>query len=276
MYPELVRIGSFPINTYGVFLAIAFLAAILITVKLAERDGLPRQKIYDLSLWMLLAGLVGSKILMLFVEPEYRENPLLLISLDFLRSGGVFYGGLLGAVLAGYLLMKRYELPWWKTADAFAPGIAIGNFFGRQGCFAAGCCWGEPTTLPWGVKFSELGHQVTGVPTDTYLHPTQLYESFAMLLVFFFLLWLHKRKRFSGQVILVYALLYSIIRFSIEFVRDDPRGDIFGLTTLTGLSTSQMISIVIGVSALIALIVRRRRTHPVNLENPAILSKTTV
>ena len=76
MYPELLRIGSFPINTYGVFLAIAFLAAILITVKLAERDGLPRQKIYDLSLWMLLAGLVGSKILMLFVEPEYRDNPL--------------------------------------------------------------------------------------------------------------------------------------------------------------------------------------------------------
>ena len=276
MYPELIRIGSFPINTYGVFLAIAFLAAILITVKLAERDGLPRQKIYDLSLWMLLAGLIGSKILMLFVEPEYRENPLNLISLDFLRSGGVFYGGLLGAVLAGYLLMKRYQLPWWKTADAFAPGIAIGNFFGRQGCFAAGCCWGEPTTLPWGVKFSELGHQITGVPTDTYLHPTQLYESFAMLLVFFFLLWLHKRKRFSGQVILAYALLYAIIRFSIEFVRDDPRGDILGLTTLTGLSTSQMISIVIGISALVAMILRRRRAQPVNLENPVILSKTAV
>lgn len=276
MYPELIRIGSFPVNTYGVFLAIAFLVAILITTKLAERDGLPRQKIYDLSLWMLIAGLIGSKILMLFVEPEYRENLWLLLSLDFLRSGGVFYGGLLGAVLAGYLLMKRYQLPWWNTADAFAPGIAIGNFFGRQGCFAAGCCWGEPTTLPWGVKFSELGHQVTGVPTDTYLHPTQLYESFAMLLVFFFLLWLHKRKRFSGQVILAYALLYSIIRFSIEFVRDDPRGDVLGLTTLTGLSTSQMISIVIGVSALIVFIIRRRRTHPVNLENPVILSKTAV
>ena len=277
MYPELVRIGSFPINTYGVFLAIAFLAAILITVKLAERDGLPRQKIYDLSLWMLLAGLVGSKILMLFVEPEYRDNPLQLISLDFLRSGGVWYGGFLGGVIAGYLLMRRYQLPWWKTADAFAPGIAIGNFFGRQGCFAAGCCWGEPTTLPWGVKFSELGHQVTGVPTDTYLHPTQLYESFAMLLVFFFLLWLHKRKRFSGQVILGYALLYSIIRFSIEFVRADPRGDILGLTTLTGLSTSQMISIVIAVLALIMLVVRRRRAHPVNLEqNPVILSKPAV
>jgi len=276
MYPELFRIGNFPINTYGVFLALAFLCAILIAVRLARRDGLPAEKIYDLSLWMLLAGLVGSKILMLFTEPDYRDNPALLLSLDFLRSGGVFYGGLLGAVLAGYFLMKRYKLPWWKTADACAPGIAVANFFGRQGCFAAGCCWGKPTTLPWGVKFSELGHQITGVPTDVHLHPTQLYESFAMLLVFVFLLWLHKRKRFDGQVILAYALLYSAIRFAIEFVRDDPRGDVFGLTSLTGLSTSQLISLVIGIWALILLIRRRRRANSVNLENPVILSKTAI
>jgi phosphatidylglycerol:prolipoprotein diacylglycerol transferase len=260
MYPELFHIGSFPINTYGVFLALAFLCAILITVKLAARDGLPREKIYDLCLWMLLSSLIGSKILMLFTEPEYRDHPSQLISLDFLRSGGVFYGGLIGAVLTGYFLMRRYNLPWWKTADACAPGIAIGNFFGRQGCFAAGCCWGKPTTLPWGVKFTELGHEVTGVPTDAYLHPTQLYESFAMLLVFFFLLWLHKHRRFSGQVILFYTLLYSVIRFGIEFLRDDPRGDVFGLTTLTGLSTSQIISIVVGAGALLLLIARWRKT----------------
>lgn len=259
MYPELFRIGNFPINTYGVFLALAFLSAILIAVKLAARDELPREKIYDLCLWMLLFSLIGSKILMLFTEPEYRDHPWQLISLDFLRSGGVFYGGLIGAVLSGYFLMRRYQLPWWKTADACAPGIAIGNFFGRQGCFAAGCCWGKPTTLPWGVKFTELGHEITGVPIDVPLHPTQLYESFAMLLVFFFLLWLHKHRRFSGQVILFYALLYSIIRFTIEFWRDDPRGDLFGLTTLTGLSTSQLISIVVGAGALLLLVLRWRK-----------------
>ena len=263
MYPQLFRIGNFPINTYGVFLALAFLCAILVTVKLATRDGLPRERIYDLCLWMLLGGLVGSKILMLFTEPEYRSDPLQLISLDFLRSGGVFYGGLIGAVLVGYLLMKRYRLPWWKTADACAPGIAIGSFFGRQGCFAAGCCWGKPTDLPWGVKFTELGHEITGVPIDAHLHPTQLYESFAMLLVFVVLLWLHKRKRFDGQVVLFYGLLYSVVRFSIEFVRDDPRGDILGLTTLTGLATSQLISIVIGISSLIILIIRlKTRENP--------------
>jgi len=273
MFPELFRIGSFPINTYGVFLALAFLCAILIAVKLAARDGLPREKIYDLSLWMLLASLIGSKVLMLFTEPEYRDHPLQLISLDFLRSGGVFYGGLLGAIVTGYFLMKRYKLPWWKTADACAPGIAVGNFFGRLGCFSAGCCWGKPTTLPWGVKFTELGHEITGVPIDVALHPTQLYESFSMLIVFFFLLWLHKHKRFSGQVILLYALLYSIIRFLIEFLRDDPRGDLFGLTTRTGLSTSQLISIVVGIGALILLIIRWRRaaaTSPaINSPSPA-------
>jgi phosphatidylglycerol:prolipoprotein diacylglycerol transferase len=262
MYPILFRIGSFPVNTYGVFLALAFLCAILLTVKLAGRDGLPRERIYDLCLWMLLSSLVGSKILMLFTEPDYRGNPMQLLSLDFLRSGGVFYGGLLGAVLAGYLLMRRYKLPWWTTADACAPGIALGNFFGRQGCFAAGCCWGKPTTLPWGVKFSELGHEITGVPIDTYLHPTQLYESFSLLLVFVFLLWLHKHKRFSGQVILLYALLYALIRFAIEFVRADPRGDILGLTTLTGLSTSQIISLIVGAGAAILLILRWRAPSP--------------
>lgn len=272
MYPELFRIGNFPVNTYGVFLALAFLSAILITVRLAGREGLPRERIYDLSLWMLLASLIGSKVLMFFVEPEYREHPLQLLSLDFLRSGGVFYGGLIGAVLTGYFLMKRYKLPWWKTADVCAPGIAIGNFFGRQGCFAAGCCWGKPTSLPWGVQFTELGHQITGVPIDAHLHPTQLYESFSMLLVFFFLLWLHKHKRFEGQVILLYALLYSVIRFAIEFVRDDPRGDILGLTTLTGLSTSQLISLAVAVGALVLLVIRWRRATSVAKADRLVVS----
>lgn len=266
MYPELFRIGNFPINTYGVLLALAFLSALLIAARLAARDGLPRERVYDLGLWMLLAAIVGSKVLMLFTEPEYRENPLRLFSLDFLRSGGVFYGGLIAAILAGYFLIRRYRLPWWKTADAFAPGIALGNALGRQGCFAAGCCWGKQTTLPWGVHFTEAGHEVTGVPivdasgAPLHLHPTQLYESVGALLICFFLLWLHRRKRFSGQVILFYAVLYAVMRFTIEIYRDDPRGDILGLTSLTGLSTSQMLSILVGVWGLVMLILRWRRT----------------
>jgi phosphatidylglycerol:prolipoprotein diacylglycerol transferase len=272
MYPILFRIGSFPINTYGVFLALAFLSAIFVTVKLAERDGLPRERIYDLCLWLLLSSLVGSKLLMFLTEPEYREHPLQLFSLDFLRSGGVFYGGLIGALIAGYVLMKRWKLPWWKTADACAPGIALGNALGRQGCFSAGCCWGKPTNLPWGVRFTQAGHDITDVPIGVPLHPTQLYESFAMLIVFFFLLWLHKRKKFSGQVILAYAFIYATVRFLIEFVRNDPRGDIFGLTTMTGLSTSQMIGIIVGIGALILMIVRWRRADAAEAVGKSVAS----
>jgi phosphatidylglycerol:prolipoprotein diacylglycerol transferase len=281
MFPELFRIGDFPVNTYGVLLALAFLSALLIAARLAARDQLPRDRVYDLGLWMLLAAIVGSKVLMLFTEPGYRENPWSLFSLDFLRSGGVFYGGFIGAAAVGYFLIRRYRLPWWKTADAFAPGIALGNAVGRQGCFAAGCCWGKPTLAPWGVHFTEAGHQVTGVPTTVaqlddpaqqafwaeklgglfqpvHLHPTQLYESFGALLIFLFLLWLHRRKRFSGQVILCYAVLYAVMRFTIEIFRDDPRGDILGLTSLTGLSTSQMLSVIVGVGAVVLLVLRWR------------------
>jgi phosphatidylglycerol:prolipoprotein diacylglycerol transferase len=113
--------------------------------------------------------------------------------------------------------------------------------------------------MPWGVEFTEAGNKVTGVPLGVHLHPTQLYESFGALLIFFFLLWLHRRKLFSGQVILFYAVLYAVMRFTIEIFRDDPRGDILGLTTLTGLSTSQMLSIIVGLWGLITLILRWRR-----------------
>ena len=259
MYPELFRIGSFPLNTYGVLLALSFLGALLVASRLAARDGLPRERVYDLGLWMLVAALVGSKVLMLWTEPEYRENAWHLLSLDFVRSGGVFYGGFLGAVAAGYFLMRRYGLPWWRTADAFAPGIALGQAVGRQGCFAAGCCWGKPTGLPWGVEFTPEGNAVTGVPLGVHLHPTQLYESFFALLLFLFLFRLHRRRRFDGQVILLYGALYGAARFLIEFVRDDPRGDVAGLTTLTGLSTSQLISLAVGAFSLVLLVRRWRR-----------------
>ncbi|HEX8853048.1 MAG TPA: prolipoprotein diacylglyceryl transferase [Pyrinomonadaceae bacterium] len=265
MYPELFRIGNFPINTYGVLLALSFLAALFVAARLGERDGLKRERVYDLGLWMLLAGLVGSKLLLMIVEPEYRSEPLRLISLDFLRSGGVWYGGFLGGLFGGVFLMRRYRLPFWKTADAFAPGVAIGQAIGRQGCFAAGCCWGKPTALPWGVHFTDLGHEVTGVPivdasgAALHLHPTQLYESLAMLVLFFVLIRLHGRKRFSGEVLLSYAVLYGLTRFVIEFFRADPRGDVAGLTTLTHLSTSQMISLAVFAGGLVFLLLRRRR-----------------
>ena len=258
MYPELFRIGGFPVNTYGVLLALAFMAALFVASRLGARDGLPRERVFDLGLWMLLGGLVGSKLLLMVAEPEYGADWRNLLSIDFLRSGGVWYGGFLGGLLTGVLLIRRYRLPFWKVLDAFAPGVAIGQAVGRQGCFAAGCCWGHPTDAPWGVAFGEEAHRITGVPTGVHLHPTQLLESAAALLIFALLYWLHGRKRFDGQVIATYAVLYGLTRFTIEFFRDDPRGDILGLTTLTGLSTSQLISLLVVAGGVAFILLRRR------------------
>src|SRR4030095_2265804 len=140
MYPEIFRIGNFPITTYGIWLAVGMLLALFAASRLAVRDGLPRERIYDLGLWTLIGGLLGSKILMYFVEPNVE-----IFSLDFLRSGGVYYGGFLGGFFALLILIRFYKLSFWKVADAFAPGLALGQAIGRLGCFAAGCCWGKPT-----------------------------------------------------------------------------------------------------------------------------------
>jgi len=260
MYPELFRIGSFPITSYGIWLAVGMLLGLFVASRLADRDGLPKEKIYDLGLWTLLGGLLGSKILMYIVDPNVQ-----LFTLDFLRSGGVFYGGLIGGFLAVAILMWHYKLNFWKVADAFAPAVALGQAFGRQGCFAAGCCWGKQTLLPWGVHFTEAGHEYTGVPIygphgdELFLHPTQLYESFTMLVVFGLLVWLHRHKKFDGQVLIAYGIIYSIFRFSIEFIRDDPqRGDLFGLYSATSLSPSQVISLFVAVCSIVFMIVRYR------------------
>ena len=270
MYPELFRIGTFPITTYGIFLALGMLCALFVASRLAARDGLPRERIYDLGLWTLVSALVGSKVLMLLVEDNVN-----VFSLDFLRSGGVFYGGLLGGFFAVVFLVRFYKLPFWKVADALAPGVALGQAFGRQGCFSAGCCWGKPTTLPWGVHFTELGHEYTGVPivgpdgSDLHLHPTQLYESFIMLAVFAFLVYLHRHKKFDGQVLIAYGIIYALVRFSIEFIRDDPRGDLFGLTSLTGLSTSQIISLIVALGSIVFMIMRHKRAKNAELQVPS-------
>ncbi len=283
MFPELFKIPytNFTFNTYGFLLALAFVAGLFVMARLAARDGLDKQKVYDLGLWVLAASLIGSKALMVIAEWDsyYRDNPRQIFTLDFFRSGGVFYGGFIGAVIASVIVMRIYKLPWWRTADACAPGIAIGQVIGRLGCFSAGCCWGKPTTAWCGVHFTDEGNRITGVPatvsqltdpiqqrvwserlaslggddTPIHLHPTQLYEAGATLLIFIALLVMLRRRRFHGQIILAYAMLYSVARFIIEYWRNDPRGEIFDL------STSQFIAIVIFIGALAMFVYRIRK-----------------
>jgi phosphatidylglycerol:prolipoprotein diacylglycerol transferase len=256
MFPELFRIPGLdiPIATYGVLLAIGFIVALWLTAQLAARDGLPKERIYDLGLYILASALIGSKVLMVVTEwSEFRGDWRRVFSFDLWRSGGVFYGGFLVALLVSIILMRRWRLPWRRTADAFAPGIALGHAIGRLGCFSAGCCWGKPTTSWIGVHFTEKASELTGVPIDSALVPTQLIEAAANLLIFFFLLWVRKRRAFDGQVISAYLIVYAVARFIIEFWRDDPRG------SLLGLSTSQLISIIMFVLGLGMMVYHRRK-----------------
>ncbi|PYP85298.1 MAG: prolipoprotein diacylglyceryl transferase [Blastocatellia bacterium AA13] len=259
MFPELFKIPGLGITlwTYGLLIALAFILGLWMTAKLAASDGLPKNRIYDLGLYIFASALLGSKLLMIVTEwDDYAGNWRRIFSLDLLSSAGVYFGGFLAALITSVVLMKVWKLPWRKTADAFAPGVALGHAIGRLGCFAAGCCWGKPTTSAIGVRFTEKAHELTGVPIDSALIPTQVIEMAANLAIFVFLLWLRKRRAFAGQVVFAYIMIYSMARFTIEFWRDDPRGYVLGV------STSQFISALLFPISLVLLIYYWRRREP--------------
>jgi phosphatidylglycerol:prolipoprotein diacylglycerol transferase len=157
---------------------------------------------------------------------------------EFLRSGGVFYGGLIGAVAALVLLLRKRRIAFWTFVDMAAPAAALGHAIGRVGCFLAGCCWGRECSLPWAVTFTDpAAERNVGVPLNVPLHPTQLYESAGLLALCGLLLALGRRR--PGQVFAVYLGGYALLRFTIEFFRGDPRGSVFG----GALSTSQLIAL---------------------------------
>jgi phosphatidylglycerol:prolipoprotein diacylglycerol transferase len=177
----------------------------------------------------------------------YLQNPSQIISLETLRSGGVYYGGFLAAVVVGIVYMRRHHLPVWKMTDCYAPGLALGQAIGRLGCFSAGCCYGKPTSSVLGVVFKNpYSLQTVGVPLMVPLHPTQLYEAIANLIIFVTLWLALRRKRFNGQVFILYLFMYSIARFFVEFLRGDAdRGFLFE----GRLSTSQAISLTLVIVA---------------------------
>ncbi|HEX6738566.1 MAG TPA: prolipoprotein diacylglyceryl transferase [Vicinamibacteria bacterium] len=255
------HIGPLTLHTYGVLLAVAFLTGLWIASRQAKREGLDSARITDMAIYVLIGGLLGAKLLLLIVEwPYYMKNPKDIMSL--IQSGGVFYGGLLGALPVAFWYARRHQLDGWRTADVLAPGVAIGQAIGRLGCFAAGCCYGKPTGVSWAVRFhSEYAAQEVGTPLNVPLHPTQLYESAAALLIFFGLLWLARHKRFHGQVAVTYVALYAVVRFVIEYFRGDAaRGTVLG----GALSTSQFIAIVmvLGAALITPKLLRKRRVEP--------------
>ncbi len=221
MFPRLFTYESFALPTYGVLVALGVVAALAVIVKLAGREGLDKDQMFNFAVYLALTGMIGAKIFLVGQDWDYYSaNPRQILSFSVLQSGGIFFGGFLAAFAFAIFYIRRAKLPLLKVADSFMPGIAVGHAFGRLGCFAAGCCWGEPTALAWAVTFTDPhAHEVVGVPLGVGLHPTQLYESAALFLTFAFLYRLHARKRFDGQLLGWYLVLYPSARFGIEFVR---------------------------------------------------------
>ncbi|MCE2515515.1 MAG: prolipoprotein diacylglyceryl transferase [Acidobacteria bacterium] len=265
MYPKLLELGPINIYSYGLLLVSAYLIGLRLAVARARQRGLDGDRAMDLGIWIIVSALVGAKLLLVVVDFDHiRRDPSELWSL--LRSGGVFYGGLVLAVGVAFWYMRRHRLPLWTTCDAFAPGIALGQAVGRLGCLLAGCCYGRPTDLPWGITFTNtLAAANVGTPLDISLHPTQLYESAATLGILGALLLLERRGGgFAGRTFWTYLLLYPIARFVIELYRGDPRGMAFGL-----LPTSQFVSLILVPLSAVMLVVLWRRHREAQAARPS-------
>src|SRR5262245_61238618 len=257
MHPILFEVGPATIYTYGVLLALAYLGGLQLAMYRAKRRGLDQTRVLDLGIYIIISALVGAKLLLVVTDfQSFVDNPRALI--DLLRSGGVFYGGLILAVVVALWYIRRIGLPLWTTCDVFAPGIALGHVVGRFGCFFAGCCYGKPTTVPWAITFTNpYAAANVGTPLNIPLHPTQLYEAAAEALILLLLLATESRgRKFPGRTFWLYMLLYAVSRFIIELYRGDPRG------TVGMFSTSQFISLILAPLSVGMLVYLSRRIDP--------------
>jgi phosphatidylglycerol:prolipoprotein diacylglycerol transferase len=256
MFPRLIQIGDFYLPTYGVLLALAFLSALWLAGRLGRRVGLEADRVTDVGLVAALAGIAGAKITMYLFDWDYfSQHPGEAFSLTTLQAAGVFQGGLILALVAAVWYIRRKRMPLLTTFDVFAPGLALGHAIGRLGCFAAGCCWGAECRLPWAVTFRDpFANERFGTPLNVPLHPSQLYEAGAELAIFAFLMWLfNKRTHREGALLGWYLVLYSIVRFLVEFVRyhDQP--------LQAGLSLTQWMSLAL-LPVGVWLLVKARET----------------
>src|SRR5256885_1979869 len=275
---HLARPFAIPLHTYGLLIATAFLGAMSLAGRAAEREGQNRDRVMDLTFWILIAAMVGSRLLFILVNwDEYAKSPGKIFA--FWEGGLAFYGGFIGAVLVSVWYMRRHKMPFFPVADALIPSVAMGHAIGRLGCFAAGCCWGGACDphLPWAAKFppeslayqSQVANGIIqlGAAHTIPIHPTQLYESLGELLVFCALLFWRGRKRFHGELLALYLVLYAPLRAMVETLRgDEERGRVFNFLgpwakgAWWNLSTSELISVGIFATgvALFALLGRRR------------------
>lgn len=289
MYPILVRTPWFDIHTYGLLLAAAFGAGILLAGALARGEGLSAERFTDLGLVALVAGIVGGRLMYVAVElDQFVARPL---DVFVRRDGFVFYGGLIVATAAVYAAARRWGLPIGRTADILAPCVALGQSIGRLGCYAEGCCFGRPTEALWGVTFPPRSYAFATQVADGLLspaepfplpvHPAQLVEALGAFALFAALMWLRGRRdapeaagrplgrgrpagsdespaRWSlpeGGVLAAYLGGYALLRLVVEALRGDDRG-----ASLLGLTPGQATSLLLAVAA--AVLWRRLTAKP--------------
>ena len=246
MYNDLFTIFGRTVHGYGLMVGVGIVAHLLLSWRRAKARGLSDEEVTSLSIWVLLIGFLGAKLLFLLTElPQVLRDPL-----PYLGSEGfVVYGGLLSGLLTIYLWCRSKGRSFLRWLELLLPGVALAQGFGRIGCFLAGCCYGRETGSRLGVVFPEGSLAPAGVP----LLPTQLFSSAGDFLLCAALLLLERRRPREGSMTAAYMLLYGAGRFAVEFLRSDPRGSVGSL------STSQFISLfILAAGTLLAFSLRRK------------------
>jgi len=218
MYPTICKIGPITIQSYGVMVAVAIIVCGFLMSRDAKKLSIKSDVIFDLIFWVVVGGIFGARIFYVLMNlGAYIMSPIEIIKI---QNGGIAWqGGLIAGAIAGLLFVKKHKLDLLLMLDMSAPYLALGQSIGRIGCFLYGCCFGRPVT--WGIYFPVHGD---------YLHPTQLYSTFGLLLIFFVLKTIQKKTAVKGQVFVYYLMLAAMLRFVIEFLRADHTAFIFGLS----------------------------------------------
>ncbi len=257
MYPYLLPdfLGKL-IPLYGIMTALGYLSAILYCLKYKQRLNISKEALLDILFYLILGALLGGKLLFIFLNWDSFETSSLI---EKLRYGFVFYGGLLGACAVGFWSIKKYKLPFFKTADFFAPALALGHAIGRIGCFLAGCCYGKVAPESLGVHYTNPDSLVPLHLHDIPLYPVQLIEAVSVFILFLILNRISNKKHLAGTITAVYVLGYAVIRFFTEFMRADDRG-----AFILGFSPSQIIALLLATAITIFLIKRNYAEKPNN------------
>ncbi len=239
-------------------MALAFLAGLWTATLRARRENISGERVADVTLWLMVGAILGARIVYVttYWKQEFADQPLSEIFM--IQHGGlVYYGGLIGATIAGMIYIHWKKMPLWKTADVFAPSIALGSVFGRIGCLLNGCCYGRACSLPWAISFPADNPLH---PPTTPVHPTEIYDALLNLVLYIFLAWLFRRKKFDGQIFATYLIVYAVFRSIVEYFRGDYPPDHVHFTF--GLTSAQLVSVPIFIIGLALAAVLSRRTSP--------------